>query len=1263
MHSSMDCSSDTESDSSSPGWASGTTSPGMGWRSDTASLSSDNEYRYVDFDGEDQMWADMDQVLTDGGNLSSMRLPTDFGDHSDPQQAARAIAANAFSQTTTAGATQLVAPVLSPQPKAKPLRMTVQDGHRAGDVCYARVPSTGQRVAGHVPAGLILGDQFIVMYVPEVDGSPSVKGGEAGPQTEAEDAAVAAAAVEKARDLARQLDVPELLTLLTTPTWGSAEPPTRPLRFYDPIPEVLFREPRLLKRRQKVSFGVIDRWKNSGGKHAVVTMPISPEHKRMAGENNVLVARHGRVLRADGMLLRYRQWSFGTQSPSGELKESNKEDFIVYQVFAESKKEDPISAAIEREPSPPLSAEADLESPTDPAQLGSSIWPPQHQQGEVNVLDFGLLGHFVAKRTFDFDAGQEPLGGKKQKRSSFAPFLIGLCVFTFVGASAYNLSGTSTVSAVPGREEAGVPVPAPVCEEHATFSADDGPCAPCSQCIGGTVATACTVTADTRCAVWQDHTDTGPMNLPFQVAQFATIFDDGETMYAFGGMHEATSAAPGGMEESQCPQAGHGGALSNQLWARDSKNKWSLVSGGTAQSLLHTQITQVGSTGWPAVRSSAANWNIPSEISDANVLKPAVVIFGGAFPGPCLSTSQRQQTVEELISPSDLWVYSPGTGDISGQWTLIGGEQTWAPPDGTFVPAMQQGYLTLPTIGAALQQADAASPLMWPLGRHDAQTWVIDGGLLMFSGAMDMYVRAPETTCSPVLSAASSQQSRCMCKNAYLLNDYWRMEIGKDSMLWQNGGGLEAGTDAVPRPQQPGPRVFGATWVSVNTTVETAWLFGGVGSSYSEGQAIRGSAVAAHADGFYGSALRSLCDLWVYVTPRNVGADESLVASSPWHLVGSCESDAPMLAQHGIDSRYGSDRVPAHTGSDMSHMLLMESVFATTWVDADQNLWLFGGADCGGVGCADIVQDRLNPPALSCGGGHRRMQYSPGGFNAGSGGYSGRGGYPTPPPPPTPNYSGGGGYPAPSTPNYGGGAYLTPPPAPPPTPLGYAPPPDIGYTPKAQAIDSIGADHPGLMPENPNTPDPVVTPDYTVGAMPGEPELPGGGFGADATHGGGPSGGFEVPDPGAGVGGGSSWMNNFNSGGVPQGPVLPRYPTSGGQPVTPVAPDKVPCTNDLWMFDTTTLVWSAHSFIEHVHEVEAHALPGDSTASAQRSWPAAECGAAAICDTSSGSGQVELVGGWRDGAFSRCHDTHDTTHPQAGADCSSHPWAFELYPI
>ena len=168
--------------------------------------------------------------------------------------------------------------------------------------------------------------------------------------------------------------------------------------------------------------------------------------------------------------------------------------------------------------------------------------------------------------------------------------------------------------------------------------------------------------------------------------------------------------------------------------------------------------------------------------------------------------------------------------------------------------------------------------------------------------------------------------------------------------------------------------------------------------------------------------------------------------------------------------------------------------------------------------------------------------------------------------------------------------------------------------------------HPGVDTSSDDTG--PMTPDFTAPAPPGAPTLPGG-FGvpdpvAEFDHGA-SNGGGGVPSAGGGeLPGGSSWMNNFNNGGgaAPAPPLYPEFPTPRPPtgptgPVTPVAPVKVPCTNDLWMFDTTTLVWSSHSFTQHVHEVEAHASPGDSTASAQHSWPAAECGASAIRDASS----------------------------------------------
>ena len=91
-------------------------------------------------------------------------------------------------------------------------------------------------------------------------------------------AALAAAAAEKARNPAQELLVPELLALLHADRWGTAAagPPIRPLRLTvgQPLVDAVYREPRKHKRRQKASVGAIDRWKNSGGKYAKVTLDI-----------------------------------------------------------------------------------------------------------------------------------------------------------------------------------------------------------------------------------------------------------------------------------------------------------------------------------------------------------------------------------------------------------------------------------------------------------------------------------------------------------------------------------------------------------------------------------------------------------------------------------------------------------------------------------------------------------------------------------------------------------------------------------------------------------------------------------------------------------------------------------------------------------------------------------------------------------------------------------------------------------------------------
>jgi hypothetical protein len=970
-------------------------------------------------------------------------------------------------------------PIPSSGPKPRPLRMKVQDGQQAGEKCYGRVPRTGQLVVGAVPKGCKAGDRFLVMYVPTVAAS-------ALPSESSEPQALLAAekAAEKAADLSQVLDVAELLALLHSSHWGSITPPVRPLRFQEPIRQVLFREPRKHKRRQKLSVGSVDRWKNSGGNKAVITIPI-PVHLQR-NHSNVLVMRHGRVLRADGSQLHYRQWSVGMLLPGGALEEPPRDaaDCVIYRAFSEQQDmQVGVAAPVTIAGGTAINASG---ASTPPTPCPDPSWPARNFFAE---LDFSLLDARLAKRTFDKPRFQdEP---NKKAKSSRAPFLAGLMALAVVGAISVMIQTLSGVSSKPTKQKS---APAPIECPFKCFS-DGSACQSCTEC-DGIVAMACAPTADTHCVAWSENSNRSTFHLP----QFGATFNVGPTVFVFGGVGAAAPAEESGAMQSAetdgCPMMDD--ALSSELWARDSEHEWRLLGGTTVHSWTGAQgpdwaghgARRPGNAGWPLARSSAASWNIPASVSARNGLSATAAIFSGSFAKPCAS---RTQQVQDLLHPSDFWAYRNDTNE----WTLIGGEQAWEAS--AIVKVLQQGYSTTLTIGADITSHITAT-VMWPLGRHDAQTWFHDGSLLMFSGGMDLYVRGPGA----------------LSKKGYLLNDYWRMDLSsKDSMMWHNLGGIEAGTEAIPRPQQPGPRVFGATWTTLNRTSggDTAWLFGGIGLTFSEGGAVMGSAVAAHGDGrrSIDAALdmRSLCDLWVYATTVS---DTSSDGGSPWQLVGSCATDALLLSDHGITPSI-ADASPA-----VSQMLLIEAMFATTWVDADQNLWLFGGAQCGGGelnGCARTVASGLNPPAAQSG---RRRQL------------------------------------------------------------------DVKETYTDNGM------HPVVVPG---------------GYRPGDSSLTGG---TDAI---------------------------------------------------------VPCSNDLWMFDTTALAWTSHNQFEMVDDddVLAHSTPGASTAGTLRPWPQNECGAAALRAPESAcegdcrlQAAVELVGGWRDGAFSSCASSGGAG--SSGADCSSAAWAF-----
>lgn len=997
----------------------------------------------------------------------------------------------------------------------EPLRMTVLAGQRAGDVCYAQVPRTGQRVAGSIPPGLSPGDKFLLMYRP----APQVANGRAL----GANARIVELAMTKARTTMEQLTVEEALALLQE---AGGQLPGRPLRLQDPIENFLFREVRTHQRRQKHSVGRIDRWKNSGGKRAVVTLDIPPAHDG----SNVLAYRHGKVFRADGRVTHYRQWTLGTQVGDDLHEPKDANHNTLYQIFVQPEQDRADNSVQWSTPEP-------LPSPPAP--------PSRPMPAEI---DFTLLRPSAAKRTFGEGRwnpdSQELLLGDglpTPKKKRFAGMYVSVAVMAILGVCGYMYTGKSDADSDNPSNYDSPPVNQGVTCTNGTFSADGTTCKPCSSCPGMTGA-ACTPTTDTRCVSWEEHLDSSPTNQtqPWHLPQFAAVWGDTSTTFAFGGKGPATPLSEQVQYETEaCTTLA--GPMSNELWVRES-SQWRYLGGTVARSNYGTRFSLLGEAGWPLHRSSAASWSIPSDISAPDLLPGlSAVLFSGSFLPPCAETSALG--VRSLLNPSDLWTYQrsnePGNPVSTGRWMLVGGQQSWAePPDGNEITVLlQEGQLTMPTVGGDLTQPSQQSPA-WPLGRHDAHTWVVGGSLLLFSGAMDWYQRA-----------GGGQTAKRAC----LLNDYWLLHIDKKGITWQNGGGLTKGTVATPRPRQPGPRVFGATWSSANPTssADVAWLFGGIGSTYCEGDGIWGSAVAAPADRLLldqtgasaDCAMHTMCDLWSY-TANSAG-------ESPWELVGACASDMQLLNQHSKQLGMSLSIL-----AQLPDIALTEAVLATTWVDSDQNLWLFGGAQCKEVpdsshSCASVLKDELNPrPAVTDSTQGRRQL-------------------------------------AEIWRTYAPAADAT----------GYVPSPPPAVA-RAAALEGLGE---GFTATGSDTswvdPSPSVVPGTYSPFYPSPP---------------------------------SSFLPGY---------VPPAHPAAAPLAGTMGETTVIPCTDELWKFDTVAMEWSS------LHAVVR-----------EQQWPAGECGASAIPPrtTEAGSSSTDLVGGWNFRAFATCGSDDHTT----GADCSSKSWLF-----
>jgi uncharacterized repeat protein (TIGR03803 family) len=164
-------------------------------------------------------------------------------------------------------------------------------------------------------------------------------------------------------------------------------------------------------------------------------------------------------------------------------------------------------------------------------------------------------------------------------------------------------------------------------------------------------------------------------------------------------------------------------------------------------------------------------------------------------------------------------------------------------------------------------------------------------------------------------------------RNYYLLNDLWRFAPAANEWTWVSGSNSSFqsgiyGTQGLPAPPNvPGAREEAVTWIDAGGNL---WLFGGSG---------------VDSDGI----ISSLNDLW-----------EFNPTSQEWTWV----SGGNTVDQNGV---FGTQGVPATTN-------VPESRYGSTgWVDANGNLWLFGGFSLSSSNDSGYINDlwEFNPAVNS----------------------------------------------------------------------------------------------------------------------------------------------------------------------------------------------------------------------------------------------------------------------------------------------------------
>ena len=364
------------------------------------------------------------------------------------------------------------------------------------------------------------------------------------------------------------------------------------------------------------------------------------------------------------------------------------------------------------------------------------------------------------------------------------------------------------------------------------------------------------------------------------------------------------------------------------------------------------------SGGWPRARARASAWSLRRPAGAGSGRKIEALMFSGLTTKPCVVGDTT--TYDVFSPPNDLWGFS----SADNCWVFMGGSQAWinmVSPTQAQQPCSPEpcdavSYLDAVTKGSFAESwssgvGGSSSPVPWPFGRHDSQTWSMREGdtskLFLFSGRVRIGVTSSFAEDPSYHNPVNNPNNPADGRHDVVINDFW--SLSDDPELGWAWLQIFSGCKDTPRVA-PAPRTGAATWVNRPAGTDAAsgdvaWVFGGVGHPappIGMGDPTSCLLVDIQADVQTQVGVRSLCDLWQYV-------------DRDWSLQAACSSSS-------YASGSGRTAAPWYLGQP-SVTDVTPSYLGTAWTDSAQNLWLFSGADCEpGVYMAACLTDSPGAP-------------------------------------------------------------------------------------------------------------------------------------------------------------------------------------------------------------------------------------------------------------------------------------------------------------